>query len=169
MKNKDLDHDYLTIKEFTKFSGITVSSLRHYDKKGILCPAKRGENFQNKYRYYSPLQITTVKMIRVLTEIGVPLETIKDLMQDRSPEKVVKLLNKNRDKVASRIRFLQEINSVINTFTELLSEAIRAMETEITVSEMKEKRVILGDTTDYHGDEGFMREFAQPTISARIP
>ncbi|MCL2772698.1 MAG: MerR family transcriptional regulator, partial [Oscillospiraceae bacterium] len=139
MNNKNIDVDFLTIKEFAESVGITAPSLRHYDNIGIFPPAKRGIEFENKYRYYSPMQITTVKMIRVLTEIGVPLTAIKELSQSRTPEKLLKLLIKYREKIKEEIRFLQEMSSVISTFTELMHEAISVSETEITVSEIPQK------------------------------
>ena len=159
MDKKDLNSDFLTIKEFANLVGITVSSLQHYDRKGIFCPAKRGKKFKNNYRYYSPLQITIVKMIRVLREIGVPLDAIKNLMNDRSPEIMVKLLTKNRDMVANEILFLKDVHYVINTFTGLLNEGMAATETEINVIEMPGKKIILGEKNDFHGESGFMREF----------
>ena len=159
MIKKDLNKDFLTIKEFANFVGITVSSLQHYDRKKIFRPTKRGEKYKNDYRYYSPVQITTVKMLRVLREIGVPLDAIRNLMQDRSPEVIVKLLTKNRDMVANEIRYLDEVHSVINTFTELLNEGMAAIETEISVSEMPGKQIILGEEADFRGETGFMREF----------
>ena len=159
MKDNNQGADFLSITEFSKLVGITVTSLRHYDNMGIFKCAKRGPGEKNKYRYYSPMQITTVKMIRVLTDIGVPLKTIKELAQNRTPEKLIKLLSQNRDRVTSEIRFLQEVHSVISTSTELLNEGMSAMETEITVSEMPEKRIILGEINDFHGEVGFLREF----------
>jgi DNA-binding transcriptional MerR regulator len=125
----------------------------------MFSPAKRGDTPKNKYRYYSPLQITTVKMIRVLTEIGVPLLTIRELAQRRTPEKLIKILSQNKSKVASEIRFLQEVHAIIDTVTELLNEGMSAIETEITVSEMPEKRILLGNVNDFHSEVGFMREF----------
>jgi len=89
MKYKGLENDFLCIREFAKYVGISVESLRHYDRKGIFKPAKYGEGDFSKYRYYSPHQITAVKMIRVLTEIGVPLVVIKELSEKRNPEKVL--------------------------------------------------------------------------------
>jgi DNA-binding transcriptional MerR regulator len=159
MKKKNVDIDLLSITEFAEFVGITAASLRHYDKIGVFSPTTRGSEFESKYRYYSPLQITTVKMIRVLTEIGVPLKTIKELTESRTPEKMLKVLRQHRDRLTSKINFLQEVYSVIDTFTDLLYEAISVMETEIIVSEMPEKRIILGDTTDFTGTTSFYREF----------
>ena len=159
MKNKDFFTDFLSIKEFARFVGISASALRHYDKTGVFTPAKHGIDFQNKYRYYSPTQITTVKMIRVLTEIGVPLKTIKELTQNRTPEKLIKLLTQNREKVADEIYFLQEVHSVINTFIDLLNEGMSVTETDITVSETPEKRLILGDICDFSNSTEFYGEF----------
>jgi DNA-binding transcriptional MerR regulator len=159
MGKKNLDNDFLSIKEFAEFVGITVASLRHYDRKGVFSPAKHGIDFQNKYRYYSPLQITTVKMIRVLTEIGVPLKTIKELAENRTPEMMLKLLSENRDRVANEIRALEDVHAVISTFTNLLNEAMSINETELSVSERPERRLILGPETDFRDDPGFMREF----------
>jgi DNA-binding transcriptional MerR regulator len=82
MNEKAFEKDYLSIKEFADLVGMTVEALRHYDRKGVFCPAKRGEEHESKYRYYAPTQITTVKMIRVLTDIGVPLDTIKALAKN---------------------------------------------------------------------------------------
>ena len=159
MNNNKFSKDFLTIKDFAGFVGMTTSALRYYDKKGIFQPAKRGIEFENKYRFYSPTQITTVKMIRVLTEIGVPLKEIKELTNNRTPEKLIKLLSRNKDKITDEIRFLQEVLSVIVTFIDLLNEGMSVTETEITVSEMPEKRLILGDENDFTGSTEFYGEF----------
>ena len=140
---------------------MTPSALRHYDKTGVFIPAKRGVEYENQYRLYSPTQITTVKMIRVLTEIGVPINEIQEIVNDRTPEKLLKLLRMHGDRVADEIRFLQEVYSIISTFSNLLYESISITETEITVSEMPEQRIILGDTTDFCGTVGFVREFTR--------
>jgi ABC-type antimicrobial peptide transport system ATPase subunit len=64
--------DYLSIGEFARIVGIAPHSLRKYDKKGLFSPAVRRRKLENDYRYYAPMQITTIKMIRVLSKIGVP-------------------------------------------------------------------------------------------------
>jgi DNA-binding transcriptional MerR regulator len=160
MGDKNLDN-YLSVKEFAWLVGMTADALRQYDNKGIFHPAKHGIEFENKYRYYAPTQITTVKMIRVLAEIGVPLQTIKKLATSRTPEMLMKLLCKHKDIVADEIRFLQEVFSVIGTFLELLNGGISATETEIFISEMPEKRIILGDINDFNGSGSFYGEFTR--------
>ena len=133
-------------------------TLRYYDRQGVFSPAKRGDN-KSKYRYYSPMQITTVKMIRVLTEIGVPLKTIREMTESRTPEKMIKLLARNREKIEDELRFLNDVHSVMKTFLELMCRGISVTETDITVSQLPEKNIILGDLTDFSGSTEFYGEF----------
>ena len=120
MSDKIIENNLLSIKEFSEFVGISTSSLRHYDNKGIFKPVKKDDKFKNNYRYYTPTQITTIKMIRVLTEIGVSLDIIKKLAANRTPEIILRLLRKHRDIVAEKLRFWEEAHSIINTFMELI-------------------------------------------------
>ena len=117
MKQNSPDAGLLTIGEFADIAGMSADTLRHYDKKDVLHPEKRGEGFHNNYRYYAPTQIMAAKMIRVLTEIGVPLQEVISLEKDRSPDVMIKLLRKHRDMLASEIAILQEAHSVVSTFT----------------------------------------------------
>ena len=160
MSDKDLDNDgLLSINEFAELVGMTVSALRHYDKEGVFHPAQRGKDGGNLYRYYTPMQITAVKMIRVLSEIGVPLKTIKQLGAYRAPTDLIKLLSENRHRVVDEIQFLQEVSSVIGTFLDLLYEGISANESDISVLKMPEKQIILGDKNDFNDVVSFYREF----------
>jgi DNA-binding transcriptional MerR regulator len=108
-------------------------------------------------------------MLRVLTDIGIPLKQIKELAEMRTPDKMIKLLCENRELVASEIRYLQELHSVINTFTDLLGEAMCATEAEISVAEMPEKRIILGEANDFCNETGFMGEFTRFCDSTLSP
>jgi hypothetical protein len=115
-------------------------------------------------------------MIRVLAEIGVPLKEVKELTECRTPEKLMKLLSRNRDKVADEIRFLHDVHSVVNTFLDLLNEGMSVTETDITVSEMPEKQIILGGETDFSGTTDFFGEFIrfckasyEPSINLSYP
>ena len=161
MSDNVFEKEYLSIKEFAELVGMTASSLRHYDTAGAFPPAKRGIEFGNNYRFYSPTQVTAVNMIRVLTEIGVHIDTIKELANDRTPEKLLKLFRRHRDMTADKIKFLQEAHLIISTFADLLCEAIGVTEAELSVTEMPETSIILGDIADYSGTVGFIREFTR--------
>jgi len=167
MTYKSFDNnDFLPIKAFACLVGMTVPTLRFYDEKGLFAPAKRGTGTQNKYRLYSPMQITMIKMLRVLTEIGIPLNKIKELGDGRTPAKMIKLLNEYKLKVTEEINFLHDAEQVINTYLNLLYESIRVIETDISILEMPEKKIILGDKNDFTGEEDFYREFIRFCKSA---
>jgi DNA-binding transcriptional MerR regulator len=167
MGNKDFNKGVLSIKEFAELVGMSISALRHYDNIGAFPPAKHGIAHENNYRYYSPTQITTVKMIRILNEIGIPLDTIIKLTKNRTPERMIKLLSRNRERVADEIRFLQEAFSVINTFLDLLYEGISVTETELIVRDMPEKRIIMSEPNDFSDSNSFFKEYTRFCVSPR--
>jgi DNA-binding transcriptional MerR regulator len=161
--------DYLPIGEFARIVGITPNSLRVYDNKGIFSPAMRGHSAENDYRYYAPMQITTIKMIRVLTQIGVPHKAIREMTADRAPEKLMKLLRKQKEELVGEIRFLQEAHSVIAMFLDFITEGLLADESEIFVREDPERRIILGEPNEYGDGEGFYSAFARFCTAQHTP
>jgi DNA-binding transcriptional MerR regulator len=163
--------DYLSIGEFSQIVGVTPHSLRKYDNKGIFSPASRGNGLGNDYRYYAPMQITTIKMIRVLTKLGVPHRTIRELAVGRTPEKLIKLLREQKDKLAGEIRFLKEAHSIIAIFLDLITEGLFAEESEIFVREVAERRIVLGEPNEYKDGEGegFYGAFARFCTARHTP
>jgi DNA-binding transcriptional MerR regulator len=161
--------DYLSIGEFAEIVGITPHSLRKYDSKGIFSPATRGNGAENDYRYYAPMQTTTIKMIRVLTKIGVPLNTIRELAKSRTPEKLIKLLRKQKKELSGEIRFLQDAHSVIAIFLDFITEGLLAEESEIFVREVTERRIVLGEPNEYGDGEGFYGAFARFCTARHTP
>ena len=66
-----------TVKEVAKLSGVTVRTLHHYDKVGLLKPAQVGEN---GYRYYGREELLRLQQILFHRELGVPLDAISELL-----------------------------------------------------------------------------------------
>jgi DNA-binding transcriptional MerR regulator len=161
MREFDPERDFLTISEFASIVGMTVDTLRHYDRKGVFLPAKVETKGTNECRYYSPTQITSIKMIKVLAEIGVKLDVIKELAQNRTPEAMFKLLNKHGNIVADEMRFLHSVSLVISTFTSLLTEGLGATEYDLTVSEVNERKIILGKKNDFSDSISFYSEYVR--------
>ena len=50
--------DRIQIGEAAKETGLSISNIRFYEKKGLLTPAK---NEESKYREYSPEDISRLK------------------------------------------------------------------------------------------------------------
>jgi DNA-binding transcriptional MerR regulator len=161
MAEEIYEKDFLSIKEFSEFVGLPRHTLRYYDKMGVFHPAKIGAASDNKYRYYSKTQLTTVKMIHVLTEIGVPLETIKELEGGRTPEKLLKILRKSKNEAIAKIRLFQDVCTVIETYVDMIGEGISITENEITLSEMPSRKIALGELNDYNSEESLVGELTR--------
>ena len=115
--------ELLTIKEFSKLSGIEQTTLRYWDDIGLFSPAKRDP--ENNYRYYSPQQIIAVNFITVLSELNIPLKTIADIEQDRTPEKIMDLIACQEKQLDMEMRKLRERYSIIHTRRELINYGSR--------------------------------------------
>jgi len=157
--NYGIVRDYISIKDFADIVGISTNALRYYDKEGIFHPATRGTGEKCKHRLYEPTQITAVNMLRVMAEIDIPLKTVKELAQNRSPESMLKLLSKQRYNLFDKLQLLQDAYAVVETYIELLITGLSATENEITISEMPEIRISLGDVNDFTDSFMFYREF----------
>lgn len=68
------------IGDFSRLTRVSVKTLRHYDKLGLLVPLQVDE--QTGYRYYSAGQIPRLNRILALKEIGFSLEEIKQALQN---------------------------------------------------------------------------------------
>ena len=161
--------EWLTIREFSALVDISASKLRYYDRRGIFCPAAHGDGRMRRVRYYSPIQVTSVKIIRVLSEIGVSLEEIAELAKERTPGKIMKLLARNKRTISYEISYLNAVYSIISIYHDMIIEGINADEGDIAVCEMPEMTIMLGDPTDFAEGEGFIREFQSFCAKPRSP
>ena len=70
----------LTIGDFSKYCQVTVKTLRHYEKLGLLVPNEVDE--WTRYRYYDMAQMQRLNGILRLKGMGFSLEEIRDLLND---------------------------------------------------------------------------------------
>lgn len=84
------------IGEFSKISGLSINTLRHYESIGIL-EAEYTDRFTG-YRYYSAQQLVTVNKILVLKDAGFSLdEILRIFSDDLSDKNILTLLQKKAD------------------------------------------------------------------------
>ena len=67
--------------EFAALTGVTVRTLHHYDRAGLLKPARRTAA---GYRLYGAGDFARLQQILTLKFIGLPLEEIKGLLGGRA-------------------------------------------------------------------------------------
>jgi DNA-binding transcriptional MerR regulator len=68
--------DFLTSGEFASLRNVNLNSLRYYEKMNLLKPA--WIDLETKYRYYRLEQLSSLDTILFFIEVGMPLRTLKD-------------------------------------------------------------------------------------------
>ena len=69
-----------SIGEMSVVTGVSISTLRYYDKEKILTPAVRNE--KSGYRYYSAKQLDLLHCIKFLQSFGFTLEDIRAFLDN---------------------------------------------------------------------------------------
>jgi DNA-binding transcriptional MerR regulator/effector-binding domain-containing protein len=69
------DPDFFSIGEFSQITGLSVKTLRFYDEKGLLHPARVDPG--SGYRFYNAASVERARMIARLRELQFPLEDIQ--------------------------------------------------------------------------------------------
>jgi MerR family transcriptional regulator, redox-sensitive transcriptional activator SoxR len=72
----------LTIGELAARSGVATSALRYYERLGLIRAGRTGGN----QRRYERAELRRVAFIRIATQIGVPLQDIKEAL-DTLPDR----------------------------------------------------------------------------------
>ena len=67
----------LKINEVEALVGITKKNIRFYEAEGLLCPRR---NSENGYRDYSEAEVETLRRIKLMRKLGVPLEEIRQML-----------------------------------------------------------------------------------------
>jgi DNA-binding transcriptional MerR regulator len=88
---------------FSRFTRVSVKTLRHYDEVGLLRP--RGVDRFTNYRYYSADQVPRLNQILALRELGFSLEQIRRLLAaELSPDQLRGMFQGKRLEIAARLR-----------------------------------------------------------------
>ena len=75
----NMKDNLFTIGEMSKLLGISVQTLRYYDKIGLVEPTYI--NAETGYRYYSYIQLSFIDRIRYLQNFGMSLSEINTAFQ----------------------------------------------------------------------------------------
>lgn len=99
----------MQIGEFSNVCQVSVKTLRHYDKIGLLAPAEV-DRFTG-YRYYRTEQIDTMNYIQRLKRYGFSLEEIQQVMALSDNREISARLRQQKEKLK---RKQQEMAMILN-------------------------------------------------------
>jgi len=108
-----------TVKKLAKLSGISVRTLRFYDKIGLLKPAYYGDN---NYRYYEEEQILMLQQILFYRELGFPLNDIQRMISSDNFNKIDALISHKQVLAQSLDRTKKLIKTIDQTIAHLRGE-----------------------------------------------
>lgn len=95
-----------SIGEVAGILGISVQTLRHYSKIGLLEPAYI--NPETGYRYYSYIQLSLIDRIRYLQNFGLSLKEIKTAFADGHGRALIPYLEKQLKEKQKELQKMQE-------------------------------------------------------------
>ena len=148
----------LSIKKFSEMSGIESSALRYWDSIGLFCPLQRGGG--NDSRYYSPKQIITVNFIKVLRSLGIPLKVIAQAGKNRSPEKILQLINQQEYVLNKELHRLNDAHSTICVLRNTIQQGIAVLDpSEVTLQSMESMPITIGPRNRSEKDMLFYPSF----------
>ena len=106
-----MDEPLLTIGAFARAVGLTASALRHYDECGLLVPAEVDSG--TGYRYYTPELADRARLIVGMREAGVPIETMRVVLDSPAGEARAALAEFLEDQSARTARAEEAVRGVL--------------------------------------------------------
>lgn len=121
-RGAEMKGDLFSIGEVAKLFHISISTLRHYDKEGLVKPEYTDSN--TGYRYYSTQQFEALNTIRYLRALNTPLSQIKLFLQNRQIDTIQNLLLRQRKEIIERQEELKKIQRKIDNRIAQIEDAV---------------------------------------------
>lgn len=111
----------MLINELSKRSGITVHTIRFYEKSGLIKGKRKAEVTSNKYFHYDEESVEKLLLIRDAKSIGFTISEIAQLMEawyanKMSISKKLAVLDEKLLSIDERIKQLKEMKKMISQF-----------------------------------------------------
>ena len=111
----------MLINELSKRTGITVHTIRFYEKSGLI-KGKRNENMKsNKYFHYDDESVEKLELVRDAKSVGFTISEISQLMDAWYNNKItitqkLEVLDEKLQSIELRIKQLKEMKKLISKF-----------------------------------------------------
>jgi DNA-binding transcriptional MerR regulator len=116
-----------TIGEIAETTGLSIHTLRYYEKEGIMPSVKRNNS---GIRIYEKTDLEVLQFIRCLKETGMPVIDIKKFVNllvqgDHTIEKRIDLLQKQKENVQSQVNqlmsYIQMLDGKVKLYKTILA------------------------------------------------
>ncbi len=145
-----------TIKKLAQIAGVSTRTLRYYDEKGILKPARINSS---GYRIYGQLEIDRLQHILFYRELGVELDKIGEFVNDPAYDSI-SALKDHRGKLLEKKNQLEQLIRTID-------KTLAASEGRIEMTDREKfegfKQKILEDNDSKYGEE-IREKYGEDTV-----
>jgi DNA-binding transcriptional MerR regulator len=107
--------DSMGIGKIAQRAGVSVDTVRYYEKNGLLAPAAR---LASGYRRYDEAQLKRLRFIREAQKLGFSLRDVRELLglsRQRDVTRVKRAAEKKLADVEARIASLERVRGALGT------------------------------------------------------
>ena len=142
-----------TTGEVAKLCNVSVRTVQYYDERSILIPSELSEGGR---RLYSEEDLTRMKIICFLREIGLPINSIAKIFAEEKPQNVISILLEQQEKdlreELSRLQtqldladeLQRQLKCAPNFSVESIGDVARIMKSKKNLKRMRWAMVLLG-------------------------
>lgn len=130
-----------SIQDISKKTGLTISTLRYYDKEGLFSNLERKES---NYRVFTELELKTLKIIACFKKAGLSIPEIRKYME---------LIKKGDVTLKERLDIMVHQKEALEKQKKEIEESIACVEWKISYYEQA-----LQDGTEKYVHEKFLKE-----------
>src|ERR1700742_886080 len=138
------------VSDFAEKAGVTVRTLHHYDRLGLLKPSGRTEA---GYRLYGERDFARLQQIVTLKFIGLPLRQIKELLDRKELDLQSALRLQRRLLVEKRLQVEAAIQAIEEAEHSLKSGAAPDLAALKKIIEVMERQNSMEWTKKYYSEE----------------
>ena len=130
----------ISIGNAAKLFHLSVSSLRHYEKAGLITPEYTDPS--SGYRYYGPRQFEVLNSIRYLRALDMPLAEIADFLGNRDVERMEEKLLSQKRAVTAKKEELDRIERKIDNRLRMIADAKNSVFDTVQLTHKKACRMV---------------------------
>ncbi|MFJ9853435.1 MerR family transcriptional regulator [Streptomyces sp. NPDC101150] len=112
-----------SVGQVSRLAGVTVRTLHHYDKAGLLSPSDRSPA---GYRLYGDADLARLQQILFYRELGFPLDEIATILEDPQANAL--------DQLRARHRLLNDEITKLQRLVEVAEQAMEVQQTGVRLT-----------------------------------
>jgi DNA-binding transcriptional MerR regulator len=125
------DPGLLSIGKLARLSGLTTKALRHYDRVGLLSPAR--VDTVTGFRSYAADQVVIARRIARLRAVDLPLDAVRGYLTCADPATAREILLDHRSRLESR---LARLTGDLHQLSHLINEGVDHPMTQSPAAEL---------------------------------